>query len=125
MQFTTTLRNSLLQAVKDAVGTGATFAVYTGSSPGVGNTATGTLLATLTAVTLGTPSAAAMSISATADSSGDASGTPGYCRLTGGTGGTTIDFTAAVGSGDANFGGTVSLGGSVSMTSGSITAGNS
>ena len=124
MQYSTAVRNAVLSAVSTQIGSGGTAKTYTGSSPGVSNGATGTLLSTMTALACGTPAAGAMTVTTTADSSAAASGTPGYVRLL--TSGATacIDCTAAVGSGEFNFSGTISLGGSVTLTSGTITAGN-
>ena len=124
MQFSTTLRNSELTAISTAMGAGGTLKFYTGSSPGVGAGVTGTLLCTLTGVTFAAASGGTMTFTSTADSSAAASGTPGYGRFA--TSGATavIDVTAAVGSGEANFTGTVALGGSVTETSGTFTAGN-
>jgi hypothetical protein len=124
-QFSATLRTALAQAIVDTVGANFTLEVRTGSPPGVGNSATGTLLATLTAGTWGSPSAGAVSFTMTADSSGDASGTPGHVRFKTSGGTATGESDAAVGSGTANFSATVSLGGAVSLSSGSFTAGNS
>jgi hypothetical protein len=124
MQFTTAVRNARLSAISTQLGAGGTMKAYTGSSPGVGNAATGTLLATLTAVTCGSPSAGAMAITATADPSEAASGTPGYARLAT-SGGTAIaDLTAAVGSGEANFSANPALGGTLTLSSCTITEGN-
>jgi hypothetical protein len=124
-QFSATLRTALAQAIVDTVGANFTLEVRTGSPPGVGNSATGTLLATLTAGTWGSPSAGAVSFTMTADSSGDASGTPGHVRFKTSGGTAIVESDAAVGSGTANFSATVSLGGAVSLSSGSFTAGNS
>jgi hypothetical protein len=124
MQFATTLRNSLLSAISTAVGAGGTIVFYTGTSPGVGSAVTGTLLSTLTAVTLAAPSGGTMTMSATADSSAAASGTPGYGRIRTSGAAAVIDCTAAVGSGEFNFSGAISLGGTVTLSSGTFTAGN-
>lgn len=123
MQFESSLRNAILSAVSTALGAGGTLDVRTGSAPGVG-TVSGTLLATLTGVTYGSPSAGAMTVSATADSAGDASGTPGHYNLKTSGGTVKIQGTAGVGSGELSFDTTISLGGAVSLTSGSITSGN-
>lgn len=123
MQFTTTLRTDRMQKIKDDVGVGGTLVVYTGSAPGVGNAPTGTLLCTLTAVTFGT-AGATMTVSATADSSAAASGTPGYYRFKTSGGTAVIEGTAAVGSGELSFNATVSAGGTVSLSSGTFTEGN-
>lgn len=124
MQLTVAVRNARLSAIATALGAGGTLKVYTGSSPGVSSAATGTLLSTLTAVVFGTPSAGAVAVTATADPSNAASGTPGYVRLAA-SGGTAIaDFTAGVGSGEVNFTATVALGGTDTDTSFTIPDGN-
>lgn len=123
-QFSTVLRTAGAQAIVDTVGASFTLEVRTGSPAGVGNAAGGTLLATLTAGTWGTPSAGAVTFTMTADSSGDASGTPGHVRFKTSGGTAIVEADAAVGSGTANFSAAVSLGGAVSLTSGTFTEGN-
>ena len=123
-QFRTTMRTAEAQAIADDMGSGGTIEVRTGSAPGVGAGATGTLLATLTSVTFATASASAVTFTSTADSSGDASGTPGHLRFKTSGGTACIECDAAVGSGTANFTATVSLGGTVTETSGTFTSGN-
>lgn len=124
MQLSTTTRNALLSAVSTAVSTGGTLTIASGTAPGVGNALSGTTLAVLTSVTLGAPAAGSMTVSATADSSADASGTPGYYRIStsGGTG--VIEGPAGAGQ-ELAITGTISLGGTVTLSSGSISAGNS
>lgn len=124
MQFSTTLRNAELTAISTAMGAGGTLKFYTGSSPGVAVGVTGTLLSTITAVTFASSSGGAMTWTSTADSSAAASGTPGYGRFATSGGTAVMDVTAAIGSGEANFSGAISLGGSVTESSGSFTAGN-
>jgi hypothetical protein len=62
---------------------GGTLDIYTGSAPGPGNTATGTLLASITVPTpaFGTASNGTVSKAGTWDSVASASGAPGYFRL--------------------------------------------
>ncbi len=124
MQLSTTLRNSLLSAVSTAVGASGTLTIATGSAPGVGNSLSGTTLAILNGVGFGTPSAGSMTVTASADTSADNSGTPGYYRIStsGGTG--VIEGPAGAGQ-ELAITGTISLGGTVTLSSGSITAGNS
>jgi hypothetical protein len=124
MQLRTTERNARLQVIKDALGAGGKLKIYTGTAPGVGNAATGTLLCTLTALTLGVPAAGAMSVAATADTAAAASGTPGYYRLAKSDDTAVVEGPAGVGSGEANFNATVSAGGTVSLTSGTINEAN-
>ena len=128
LQFETTLRNALLDAIETNVGTAPILRIYTGTAPGIGNAATGTLLAEITC-----PSdwAAAASSGSKAkngtwqDTSADAAGTPGYFRLL--TSGATakIEGTAGVSSGDLSFDTTISLGGTVTISTFTLTAGNS
>lgn len=125
LQFSSTVRTAQAQSLVDTIGANFTIEVRTGSAPGVGNSATGTLLATLTAGTWGTPSAGAVSFTTTADSSGDANGTPGHLRFKTSGGTAAAECDAAIGSGIANFTAGVSLGGTVTETSGTFTTGNS
>lgn len=125
LQFSATLRTALAQAIVTTVGTLFTAEIYTGSPPGVGNSVTGTLLGTLTAGTWGTPTAGAVTFTMTADSSGDATGTPGYVRIKTSGAVAIIECDAAIGSGTANFSAGVSLGGTITLSSGSFTTGNS
>lgn len=124
MQFDSTLRGSLLSAISTRVGAGGTIVFYTGTAPGVGNAPTGTLLSTLTGVTFAAPSGGTMTFTSTPDSSAAASGTPGYGRFKTSGGTAVIECSAAIGSGEFSFSGAVSLGGSVTESSGTFTAGN-
>lgn len=123
-QFSGTLRTALAQAIVTAVGANFTLEVRTSTPPGVGNAASGTLLATLTSGIWGTPTNGVVTFTMTQDSSGDATGTPGYVRFKTSGGTAIIETPAAVGSGEANFAADVSLGGVVSLNSGSFTVGN-
>lgn len=131
MQFTTTVRSARAGAIKTIVDAGGantgTLKVYAsgGSPPDVSaTTGLGTLLATLTAVTITNNSDGTLSISATADSSADASGTPDYVRITNLADSDRIQLTAGVGSGEASFDTAITANGSVSLTSGTLTEGN-
>lgn len=125
MQASTALRNAWLTAISTAVGSGGTAKVYSGSSPGVGVSPTGTLLSTFTALVFGSPSAGVMAVTATADPSNAAAGTPGYVRMATSGGTAVADFTAGVGSGEFNFVSTVPAGGTDTLTSFTLTAPNS
>lgn len=132
-QFTVTLRNSRLTAVKTAndaggAGTGKLKIYGSIAAPGITVSPTGlpagaTLLATLTGLTLAAASAGAIAISATTQN-GAASGTPTFVRFTDSTDNTYLEADAGVGSGTANFTQAVSNGGAVSLTSGTLTEGN-
>jgi hypothetical protein len=124
MQFNATLRGALLSAISTAVGAGGTIEFRTGAGPGVGNADTGTPLCTLTAIVFAAPSGGTMTFTSTADSSAANTGTPGHARFKTSGGTAVIECTAGVRSGEFNFSGTVSLGGTVTESSGTFTAGN-
>ncbi len=124
LQLSTVQRTALCQALADTAGSGGSIEVRTGSAPGVGNAASGTLLATVTSVTYAAAATGAVTFTSTADSSGDATGTPGHLRFKTSGGTAYAECDAAVGSGTANFSAGVSLGGTVTETSGTFTAGN-
>jgi hypothetical protein len=124
LQFDTPIRTAEVQGLVTSVGTNFTIEARTGAAPGVGNAATGTLLATLTAGTWGTPTAGAVTFTSTPDGSGDATGTPGHLRFRDSGGTARAECDAAVGSGTANFAAGVSFGGIVTETSGTFTSGN-
>jgi hypothetical protein len=124
VQASTALRNAILTSISTTVGAGGTIEFRTGSLPGVGNAATGTLLSTLTAVTFAASSGGTMTFTATADSSAAASGTPTYARIKTSGGTAVLEHTAAIGSGEFNFGGAISLGGTVTLSSATYTAWN-
>jgi hypothetical protein len=128
-QLTTTMRNTHLTSIKTDADTGGSntgrLRCYTGTLPGIANAVTGTLLYELTAVTLAAASGGAMTFTATADSSADASGTPGYYRITRTDGTAVVEGSAGTSSGELTHGGnTISLGGTVSLSSATLTAGS-
>lgn len=94
--------------------------IYTGAQPAAGGAATGTLLGTITAITWGAAAAGVVNASgSTDDADADASGTAGWGRFrnAGGTeffdGAVGVEFTLA----DAE----IVAGGTISLTSASIT----
>lgn len=95
--------------------------IYAGSVPANADAALGgaTLLATLTALTIGAPSAGSSSVSATS-ATAVASGTPTFCRFTDSSDNVYLQCSAGVGSGDVNFNASISLGGTVSLSSGTL-----
>jgi hypothetical protein len=127
MQLSTTQRNNRLNNLVSNIGTGSKLKIYTGSAPGVGNSATGTLLSTIslpsTAWTVATGTA---TLSGTwQDTSAAASGTPGYWRITDSTGATIYaEGTSGVSGGELSFTVAISLGGTVSVTAFTLTEGN-
>jgi hypothetical protein len=127
MQLSTTQRTNRLSNLTSNIGTSARLKIYTGSAPGIANSATGTLLST---INLPSPAWTVSSGVATLagtwqDTSAAASGTPGYFRITD-SAGTTIylEGTAAVSSGELSFTATISLGGTVTVTAFTLTEGN-
>lgn len=132
ISYVTALRTTRITAVKDAIdaGSGAgKFQLYTGSSPGVNNAATGTLLAELTlSDPCGTVTNGVLTFSAiTADSSANANGTAGYARIVTSASATVADLSVgATGSGADVILNNVNIvaGGEVSITSATITEGN-
>jgi hypothetical protein len=127
MQLSTTQRNNRLSNLTSNIGSSSKLKVYTGSAPGVGNSATGTLLSTIslpsTAWTVATGTA---TLSGTwQDTSAAASGTPGYWRITDSTGATIYaEGTSGVSGGELSFTVAISLGGTVSVTAFTLTEGN-
>jgi hypothetical protein len=127
MQLSTTQRTNRLSNLTSNIGSSARLKVYTGSAPGVGNSATGTLLSTISLPSSAwTVSSGVATLSGTwQDTSAAASGTPGYWRITDSTGATIYaEGTAGVSGGELSFTTTVSLGGTVSVTQFTLTEGN-
>jgi hypothetical protein len=102
--------------------------IYTGSAPGVANAVTGTLLATITLPSdwMANASGGSKALSGTwQTTSAAASGTPGYARLYESTATTGyIELDCAVGSGTLNFSANISLGGTVTISTFTLTDGN-
>lgn len=134
VQYLTTLRNSRLDEVTTASGATAWLQVWDGALPATPATApAGTLLASMALSNPIAPAAAAgvLTIDVTpvpTDSSANASGTPTFCRIaTSETGTTTgvVQMSAGVGSGDISFSAAITVGGTVTLTSLTITDGSS
>ena len=130
LSYKDSTRNTRLDALTTALGTSAHLLVYTGGAPSKTASPTGTLLATLA---LSNPTAPASSggvltFSTITSATAAASGTPGYFRMIDGSTDdgthTQLQGSAGVGSGDLNFNSTVASGGTVSITSATITEGN-
>jgi hypothetical protein len=123
--FTQSVNTSRGSAIITAAGSGCTLKIYTGSAPtNADTTASGTLLATLTiSGALGTEASGVLTFGTVTAATAVATGTAGYARLAT-SGGTTIcDFTTIATSGaDINLNSvSISSGGQVSITSGTIT----
>src|SRR6516165_10411167 len=127
-------RNTRLDSLTTALGTAAFLEIFTGSQPGktagTFNADTGTKLASLACSNPTAPasSAGVLTFSAITSATGLASGTPGYFRFktaqNGAASTVIIEGDAAVGSGSLNFSSTIASGGTVSITSATITEGN-
>ena len=85
LQFSTTLRNAMLDAITSAVGASGKLRIYSGTKPAdVASAITGTLLAELTcnATFAAAASNGVLTLNAiTSDSSADATGTATYFRI--------------------------------------------
>ncbi len=124
--FTTAMNNTRSATISTAAGASATIKIYTGSAPTNADTAIGAqvLLVTLTcAATFGTSTSGVLTLGSITSGTAVATGTAGWARVAT-SGGTTIcDLTSVGTSGsDINLN-TVSIttGGTVSITSGTIT----
>jgi hypothetical protein len=127
LQFAAALRNPILDVIETTIGTAPLLKCYTGTLPGVGNAATGTLLYSITCPSDWMNAASAGSktkLGTWNDTSADASGTPGYFRLNTSADTPQIEGSAGVSSGDLSHDATVSLGGTVTVSTFTLTAGN-
>lgn len=128
------VRNTRMTDVVNALGTTAYMEIFTGPPPGktsgTFNADSGTKLASLpmSNPVAGTPSAGVLTFSAITSENALASGTPGYFRMktaqNGAASTVIVEGDAGVGSGSLNFNSTIASGGSVSITSATITEGS-
>jgi hypothetical protein len=128
LQFAAALRNALLDQIETTIGTSPVLACYTGTLPGVANAVTGTKLYEITCPSDWAAAASGGSKAKSGtwqDTSADASGTPGYFTLNASGGTRYIEGSAGVSSGDLSHDATVSLGGTVTVSTFTLTAGNS
>lgn len=119
--------NAMLTELNSQIGASCKILVYDGTQPSAGAAPSGnTLLAELTGnTTFGTVSGRQLTANAvTGDSSGNASGTPTWFRITTSADAYVIDGTAAVGSGDMNFNAAITSGAAVDISSIVIGGGN-
>lgn len=128
--YSTTVRDSRLTVVRDAVDGGAgagLLRIYDGARPATCGTAT-TLLAELTFTDpcAGAPSSGVLTMSSiTADTSANATGTATWFRCVDSTGTCVLDGDVSTSGSDLNLNSTsISTGQQVSVTSMAITAGN-
>lgn len=133
VQYATTTRNNRLDEVTTDSGTGAFLQVWDGALPATPTTApAGTLLASMALSNPIAPAASGgvLTIDVTpvpTDASANASGTPTFCRIaTTETGTTTgvMQCSAGVGSGDISFSAAITVGGTVTLTSLTVTDGS-
>jgi hypothetical protein len=130
LQFSTTLRNGMINGVSwnTVLGASATLTVATGSPPAnCGTAASGTLLVTFTlnaspfgAASGGATILAGLTLAATAGAG--AAATPGYFRILDGSAVCHMQGTCAIGSGDLSFNGTITSGQTVDITGFTVTA---
>jgi hypothetical protein len=130
LQYSVAVRNAQLNALETILAATPKLLIYTGAPPAdCGTAASGTLLATLTLPADAFADAASGSKAKTGTWSGTAGAgagaTPGYWRLTANDG-TTVGAqgTAAIGSGDMNFDGTITSGQTITVSAFTVTAGN-
>lgn len=124
--LTTANNQTRAAALNTAVGTSATIKIYTGANPTNADTAvTGTLLVTLTcsASAFGVAASGVITLNAVTSGTAVATGTAGYARLASSGAVTQLDWTSVGTSGsDLNLNSTsITSGGTVSVTSGTIT----
>lgn len=126
LAFSTTLRDSRLDAIVTAIGASGLVRIYDGSRPATGGAAT-TLLAELPlSATAGTVSGQVLTMSAiTTDSSANATGTASWFRVTTSGGTPVIDGNVGTSGSDLNLNTTsIVIAGSVAISSFTITEAN-
>lgn len=129
VRLSATVRNAGLDAITTAIGTSGLLRIYNGTQPASVATALAgnTLLAELP---LSSTAAAAASggvwtaNAITDEASAPATGTQTWATLTTSAGTRVVDMSCGNGSGDLNLSGTITSGGTVSVTSLTITDGN-
>lgn len=130
LSYSTTLRNAQLDAVTTAVGASGKLRIYSGTRPAnVAAAITGTLLAELTLNATFAPAASSgvLTLNAiTSDTSADATGTATHFRIFQSNGTTAVvDGDVSTSGADLNLNSvSITIGGSVAVTSFTITAGN-
>jgi hypothetical protein len=128
LQDSTALRNAILDQRQTSVGASPVLKIYTGSPPGAGNAATGTILASLTLPSswMNAASGGTKTLAGTwQTTSALASGTPGYARMYDATGTTVyMEWDCGVSGGTMSFNTAISLGGTVTINTFNLTAGN-
>lgn len=125
--FVTTLRNNMLDEITTQIGASGLLRIYSGTRPATGGAET-TQLAQLALSATAAPAASAGALTFSTisdDTSADATGTATWARLCTSGGTAVVDMSVGQGSGDLSFDSTSFVaGGTVSVTSLVITAGN-
>jgi hypothetical protein len=127
VKFQTALRNAILDVIETTISTAPTLEIRTGAAPSATTDAdSGTLLVTMTLPSdwAAGASGGSKAKSGTWSGTGAASGTPGHFRLKDSGGVVRIQGTSAVGSGELSLDATVSLGGTVTVSTFTLTEGN-
>jgi hypothetical protein len=134
LSYKNTLRNTRLDDITAALGSAAYLEIFTGApagkTGGTFNADPGTKLASLAMSNPVAPgsSGGVLTFSTITAAAALASGTPGSFRMktaaAGGTSTVIVEGDAGVGSGSLNFNSTIASGGTVSITSATITEGN-
>ncbi len=134
ISYKTSLQNGRLDAITTALSTTAYLEIFTGSAPGKSagtfNSDSGTKLASLAMSNpvAGSSASGVLTFSSITSATALASGTPGYFRMktsaSGAASTVIVEGDCAVGSGSLNFNSAISSGGTVSVTSATITEGN-
>ena len=123
LAFSTALRNARADAITTAVGSAGKLAIYDGSRPASGGTATTKLAEfTFSASLAAAASAGVLTLNLPPNATGLAAGTATWARIT--TSGGTFVIDLSVGSDITLNTTTVSVGLTVQLTSGTITEGN-
>lgn len=130
VRLSTTVRNAGLDAITTAIGTSGVLRIYNGTQPASVATALSgnTLLATLPLSATAAAAAASGVWTANAitnDTNAAATGTQTFASLLTSAFVRVVDMSCGNGSGDLNLSGTITAGGTVSVTSLTITDGNS
>jgi hypothetical protein len=127
LAYSTTLRNNQLNQISSAIGTSGLLRIYSGTRPATGGTVT-TLLAELPLSATAAPAASGGSVTfnaITADSSADNTGTATWFRVVTSGSAHVIDGDVGTSGSDLNLSSvSIVAGGTVSVTSFVIAAGN-
>lgn len=129
VRLSTAVRNAALDEITAAIGTSGFLRIYNGTQPANPGTALSgnTLLAELplSSTAAGAASGGVLTFSAITDeASAPATGTQTWASLVTSGGTRVVDMSCGNGSGDLNLSGTITSGGTVSVTSLTITDGN-